>query len=181
MHLEVPLHHAREGRREPCSVLFSVPHSHAVRLDLHGADHSPVTTPVPGRVVAAVEVHVIARMRRRIAWNGGKPLLLEESPEAGWAAQKLGERERGARGQRADAARALVRRVVIEGIIRLAKLLTVQQVAKLEPLNGVAVPVNVEIEAAVVTPAYGTLRVVDEPVELLPRNLGFCIALGPFG
>jgi hypothetical protein len=71
--------------------------------------------------------------------------------------------------------------VVIEGIIRLAKLLTVQQVAKLEPLNGVAVPVNVEIEAAVVTPAYGTLRVVDEPVELLPRNLGFCIALGPFG
>lgn len=70
---------------------------------------------------------------------------------------------------------------MIEGIVRLAKLLTVQQVAKLEALNGVAVPVNVEIEAAVVTLAYGILRVVDETVELLPRNLGFCIALGPFG
>ena len=94
MHPEVPLYHARESRREPCSVLLSVPNSNPVRLDLNGADHSPFTTPVRGRVVAAVEVHVIARMRRRIAWNGGKPLLLEESPEAGWAAQKLGERER---------------------------------------------------------------------------------------
>lgn len=70
---------------------------------------------------------------------------------------------------------------MIERVVRLTKLLSRHQITKLEALNGVAMSVKVEIEAAAVTLSHRVLRVVDESVKLPPGELRFRIALRPFG